>query len=295
MNDDLFYLKDGLLLAVTKKTVVGGGNRTSSVCYSKSGQKYRGANVDSDTHLLNLSSEQVALLLAISHQDYLIEEITTMTENGSAFVLDPLVVKIVIDFCVRTGGEIRYSVVNTEGEVIFECEAITKLIPFYKPSPTILSKTKSAILRESHSPILARTPIKDELKKYAQLGLLNDFPTHDNASSYGASVLTEGGVIYYTGQYSSFEKRTMVHSEMAAIILALMDGKTKITALGLVSTKFTDTPCEICGCCRQFFSEISSKYNLNMELYCFAKDTNEFKQYTLTELLPNQWSSKKWL
>lgn len=295
MNEELFYLKDGLLLAVTKKIVVDGGSRTSSVCYSKSGQKYRGANVDSDTHLLNISSEQVALLLAVSQHDYLIKEIVTMTEKPATFVLDPLVVKILIDFCMRTGVEIKYSVVNTESEIIFECEAITKLIPFYKPSPTILSKTQNAKLTESHSSLLLETETNKELKKYALLGLLNDFPTHDNASSYGASVLTEDGAIYYTGQYSSFEKRTMIHSEMAAIILALMDGKTKITALGLVSTKFTNTPCEICGCCRQFFSEISSKYNLDMKLYCFAKDTEDFRQYTLSELLPNQWSSKKWL
>lgn len=294
MDDEISYLKDGLALAVAKKTVAGDGARTSSVCYSKSGRKYRGANVDSDTHLLNIPSEQVSLLLAVSHQDYLIDKIVTMVEKEENFVLDPLIVKIMVDFCTRTGEEIKYRVINMEGKTIFENDTVTKLIPFYNPSSTILSKTQNTNLAESHSVRLLGVSLEKELKKYALEGLPMSFTTYNSASGYGTAVTTEDGEVYYSGQYSSFEKRYNIHSEMSAVILALMGGKTKITALGLVSTKFTDTPCEICGCCRQFLAEISSKYNLKMKFYCFAKDTDEFKEYTLDQLLPSQWTSKNW-
>ncbi|MEK7614091.1 MAG: cytidine deaminase [Patescibacteria group bacterium] len=293
MPDELSYLKDGLLLAVAKKALVGGGNRSSSVCYSKSGQKYRGANVDSDTHLLNISSEQVALLLAVSREDYLVEEIVTMVEKNDGFVLNPLVVKILVDFCARVGREIKYRIININGDIVFESETVTKLISFYTPVPNLLSKTINAKPGESHSAFIEGAPISEELKKYALIGLSKCFTTHDSASGYGASAITEDGTIYHAGQYSSFEKRSNIHAEMAAMILALMDGKTKITALGIVSTKYADTPCEICGCCRQFLAEISSRYGLSMKFYCFAKDNEKFKEYTLDALLPNQWSSKK--
>ncbi|MFA5841459.1 MAG: cytidine deaminase [Candidatus Paceibacterota bacterium] len=294
MVDELSYLKDGLALAVAKKTVVGVGSRTSTVAYSKSGRKYRGANIDSDTNLLNISSEQSALLLAVAHSDYLVEEVVTLVEKDEGFIVNPFTVKTMIDFCVRTGGEIKYRVVNIDGKEIFSVPKVTEIIPFYKPHQNILEKVKGAVPSESKAPFQTSIPVPDQLKKYAVEGLGKCFHTYNNASAYSTAVLTEDSVIYYSGQYSSFEKRGGIHSEMAAPILALMDGKTKIVALGLVSTKFTDTPCEICGCCRQFLAEISSKYDLSINLYCFAKDTDEFKQYTLDELLPNQWSSKKW-
>jgi cytidine deaminase len=281
-------------LAVAKTTVFGGGNRSSSVAYSKSGKKYRGASVGSDTNLLNVSSEQSALLMAVAHSDYNVEKIVTLVEKNDGFMVNPFTVKTIIDFCVRTGSEIKYRVIDINGKEIFTAEKITEMIPFYHPAQNILEKVKGAVLSESKAALEAGVPIPDQLKKHAIDGLSKCFHTYNNASAYSTAVLTEDGTIYYSGQYSSFEKRGGIHSEMAAPILALMDGKTKITALGLVSTKFTDVPCEICGCCRQFLSEITSKYGLNINLYCFAKDTDELKQYTLGELLPNQWSSKKW-
>ncbi len=294
MADELSYLKDGLPLAVVKK-VIGGANRTSSVCYSKSGRKYRGANIDSDTNLLNISSEQSALLLAVSHSDYEVEEMVTLVEKSDGFMVNPFTVKTMIDFCVRTGSEIRYRIIDMDGREIFSAPKISETISFYRPPQKILSKVTGAVISENKATFDKSLSVKDQLKKYADEGLSKCFHTYDNASAYSTAVLTEDGTIYYTGQYSSFEKRGSIHSEMAAPILALMNDKTKITALGLVSTKFTDTPCEICGCCRQFLAEISAKYDLNIKLYCFAKDTMEFKQYSLDELLPNQWSSKKWL
>jgi cytidine deaminase len=131
------------------------------------------------------------------------------------------------------------------------------------------------------------------LKQVAKDAITKNFPTYDSASGYGAAVVTSEGNIFSSGQYSSFEKRLNIHAEMGAVLNSLMHQRKNIIALALVSSKFKDVPCEICGCCRQFLSEMSSRFNLNLTYYCFALETDAYKTYTLEELLPSPWSSLK--
>jgi cytidine deaminase len=295
MNEDIQYLIEGLECAVAKKNDTHApGHRSVSLCYSESGKKYRGANVDSDTNLLTISPEQSALLSAVAHHDYRIKEIVTLVEQQEDAIVNPTTIKILIDFSVRTGITISYRIIDINGDVLFNIQNVRNTIPSYIPPTMILSKTREETLTIAKEILDANTSLPEQLKKYAQRGLLSSFTTSDTASGYGAAVTTEDGSIYFTGQYSSPEKRSGVHAEMAAITLALMDNNQKIVSLGLVSTKYEEDPCEICGCCRQFLAEINAKYNLNISLYCFAKNTDDFKQYTIDELLPHQWSSKKW-
>lgn len=296
MSDELPYLIEGLELAVAKKGGAGTpAHRSVSVCYSKSGRKYRGANVDSDTNLLTISSEQTALLSAVAHHDYQIQELTTLVEQKEDIIIDPITIKILVDYSARTETIISYRIIDREGTLLFSTKNVRELIPFYIPTVRVLSKTRKATECVAQEVLDTSAPFTQQLKTFAQRGLLSSFTTNDTASGYGAAVATEDGKIYFTGQYSSTEKRSGVHAEMASVILSLMDNNKKIIALGLISTKYEDTPCEICGCCRQFLAEISTKYNLDISLYCFAKNTDDIKQYTLDELLPHQWSSKKWL
>ena len=296
MNEEILYMTEGLELAVAKKGAGGTpAHRSVSLCYSDSGKKYRGSNIDSDTNLLTMSSEQVALLSSVAHHDYKINEVVTLVEQTEDAIVNPVTIKILADFSMRTGTNISYRIIDMKGVLLFKTHNICELMLFYTPPTTVLSKVHEATISTAKEILDAKTSLPQQLKSSACKGLLSSFTTSDTASGYGAAVATEDGNIYFTGQYSSTEKRSGVHAEMAAIILALMDNNKKIIALGLISTKYEESPCEICGCCRQFLSEISSKYHLNISLYCFAKNTDEFKKYTLEELLPHQWSSKKWL
>ncbi len=296
MHDELQYLAEGLELAVAKKGGVGTpAHRSVSVCYSTSGKKYRGANVDSDTNLLTIYSEQTALLSAVAHHDYKIQEMVTLVEQAEDAVINPVVIKILVDYSARTGTNISYRIIDIKGALLFNTHNVRDLISFYIPQLAILSKTHSTSECTAQEILSADAPLAQQLKTFATRGLLSSFTTSDTASGYGAAVATEDGKVYFTGQYSSTEKRSGVHAEMAAVILSLMNDNQKIVALGLISTKYEDSPCEICGCCRQFLAEVSSKYDLNISLYCFAKNTDQIKRYTLDELLPHQWSSKKWI
>ncbi|MBI1974579.1 MAG: hypothetical protein HYS51_01900 [Candidatus Zambryskibacteria bacterium] len=282
-------LKSGLNLCILKSTSI---ERTSSIAITEK-REYLGALIGSDTHLLNIPSEQTALALSVGSTDFPVKEIVTMSENGSSLV-SPVVIKILVDYAARTGAPLKYKIVNTNGEALFETKDVRLVFPLYNPSPIPISKIK-----EKYSPNRAEIKIgADEisvrLKEYAILGLNRNFPLYDSASSYGTAVYTSQGNIYYAGQYSSPDKRLNLHSEMTAILSALMDNERDIIDIGVVSTKYPDSPCNMCGICRQFISEISSKLNISPNLYCFASETSEFKKWSIAEYLPDSWSSKKW-
>ena len=135
--------------------------------------------------------------------------------------------------------------------------------------------------------------IEMQLRKWARIGCGNNFPTRDGASGYGAAVLTAAGNIYYGGQYSTFEHRLGVHAEMATLLNALMDGARDITHIGIASSKFVDTLCSPCGCCRQFIAEMSRTYDFSPGIYLFASGNEQFKLCSINELLPVQWTNRK--
>lgn len=293
MDIELERLRQGLELCITKKI---GTERGSSIAYSKSGKSYMGALVESDTHLLNIAPEQTALCLAIQKRDYGIERVVTMSENAKQNeAVSPIIIKILVDYTRRTGTTLGYTILNQNGDVFFETADVRDIVPFYSPAPVILERVKTNLpIEENTAQIdLSSNNLHAILKEYAILGLDRAFPTYDSASGYATAVATKNGKVYFSGQYSSFEKRTGIHSETAAMIAALMDKNRDITHLALVSTKYKKDPCTLCGICRQFLFEISSQFNLDIKILCFALKSDLFHKYSIDAYLPNAWSSKK--
>lgn len=293
MKDTLQTLIQSLDRGLLKKKDT---NRVSSIAYSKSGKQYAAGKITFDTGVLDSSSELIALALSAQYNDYGVNKIVTLTENPEeGRTVSPVVLKTIIDHTVRTGMPIEYMIIDIEGNELFYSENISKTFSYYNPPISILSKVKEnrEITENKATFNLDKDSAKDILKKYALLGLERSFTTYDSASGYSAAVLTKNGTIYFSGLYSSFGGNTGLHSEMTAILSALMDGNKDITHLGLLSTRNPDTPCNLCGCCRQFAAEVVNRLDLNLKIFCFAKDNDEYEKHTIEKYLPSQWTSKK--
>ena len=219
-------LHEALFLSVTKKARTDGNGNAASVAISKSGKSYFGGKAESDTNLLDVTSEQTALLIAVQHRDFQIVEVATLIDSTKP-IISPLALKVMADFANRTGTKIAYSVLDAEGTTVFKVKNVLDAIPFYHPEPSDL-KLKKVAPKANWAKVAKNSKNTDEaaiaqaLKKYALKGLELAFTTYQGASSYGAAVLTESGKIFYSGQYSSPDKRLMVHAEMGAILAALM-------------------------------------------------------------------------
>lgn len=288
-------LRKALFLSVTKKARTDGNGNAASVAISKSGKTYYGGKAESDTNLLDVTPEQTALLIAAQHRDFQISEVVTLIDSTKP-IISPLALKVMADFANRTGTKIAYSVLDAEGTTVFKVKNVLDAIPFYQPEPSDL-KLKKVAPKANYATLPGHTnntEIAEVLKKYALKGLELAFTTYQGASSYGAAVLTESGKIFYSGQYSSPDKRLMVHAEMGAILAALMAKEEKLTHLAVVSDKFETEPCQTCGPCRQFITELSKRYGWKLQVYCFAKKQPVYNTYSMETLLPNSWSSKKW-
>lgn len=289
MAADLKKLKEWMGKSVLKK-----GPRTASFAKSESGNLYFGAHVGSDTNLLDISAEQVALLRSVQNNDFGVKEVITMAEETE---VSPINIKVIVDYAIRVQRPIKYKILNANGTVFFETADVSKEVPFYKKENVVLQRVTGA-KEISGNKLAAGVKTEEEavreLKKYASLAINRNFPTYDSASGYGSAVMTEDGFLYWSGQYSSFEKRTNIHSEMGAVISAIMDGRPKIAHLGVVSSKYPDSPVQMCGCCRQFLAEMAAKFEFEPKIYCFSKDTDEMDIFSLENYLPKLWSSKKW-
>lgn len=286
---ELDILKSALGLCIVKEN---SSERSASVAYAASGNIYAGALVEGDTNLMTIPSEHVALARSTVSNDFPITKVVTLHAGEAPFSVSPIVVKILADYAARTGTPIAYSVVGAGGATLFGTEDARDLFPHYAPITIDISRTKQA-----YSPNKRKTPnidIAAELKAAAIEGLTRNFPLYDTASGYGTAVLTKDGTLYFGGQYSAPDKRLGLHSEMTTLLSAFMDGATDIAAIGLVSTKYKDEPCNMCGICRQFVAEMSAKFGFAAELYCFAKDADESNVYTIEHYLPSSWTSKKW-
>lgn len=296
MKIDFDKLNNGLKLSIVKKKQKTGSFRTASIGYSQSGQSYLAGNISSDTNMHDITSEQAVLVLAVQNNDFQIDRLVTLVENPNPQqTVSPLVIKILIDYQVRTGTTVNYTIIDKKEKILFKSKDITKLMPFYNPPANPLQKTKKSNISRNYIIINRRKNIKSVLKEYALLGIERGFTTYDSATGYGVSVLTDKNNLYFGGQYSSPDKRIGLHAEMAVAISALMSGKKeRITHLGVVSTKYEDKPCQICGCCRQFLSEIIQRDKTDIKFFCFAKDNNLYNKYSINQLLPSRWSSMNW-
>lgn len=288
--NELSILKETLNKSLSKK------NKSASIAHSKSSETYTAGSVESDTHLLNYSSEQVALMLSTLSNDYKVNKVVTLFESEDdmeKISVSPITLKALIDHQIRTGEIISYEIINLAGEKIFSIENVSDALPLYKPELNILEKTKSIPIESYKIKLTDLNSIPSILKKYAVKAVAKNFPTADVATGYGTAVLTKDGTLYFGGQYSSFDHRIGFHSEVNTLLAAIMDGNKEISHLGVVSTKHTDKACNCCGICRQFIAEISSKLSLNIEIYTFALDNDTYSQHTIENYLPDQWTNKK--
>ncbi len=290
--DDLEKLRAHQHLSIAKK----GKEKTGSVslAVTKNGGEFFAGNVASDTHLLDFTSVQVALSCAKNRNDLAVEKIVTLQgeENSGGSLL--LSIKVIADFSGRIDAPIAYTVYDFSGKEIFSTRDVKKEVPFYVPKVSPLVE-RLKVQPSSNSVTSKETNKTTELQKYAIEGVTRNLPTYDAASGYGVAVLLEDGQIVFGGQYGSYDNRLGMHAEMSVVLDALMNHPgQKILELALVSTKYEDEPCSICGACLQFFSEISDRYNLDIKYHCFAFKNETVKTFSLQELLPQRWTSKNW-
>lgn len=269
--------------------------RSSSLAFTESGKKYLGVLVESDMNIVNITSEQTALTLSVLSRDFPIRQIITMYQGANQFALSPLILKVLIDYQSRTQKPLAYTVIDPNGLVLFETKDARQVFPLYDPPAINISQTKKNFSTNKKSLKLRPKEIPQVLRKYALQGVKRNFPLYESASGYGAAIYTKSGEIYFGGQYSSPDKRLGLHSEMTVFLSTLMDNATDITHIGLVSTKYKDTPCNMCGACRQFISDMSAKFKFDAQLHCFAYETGKELVHTIDHYLPYAWTSKKWL
>lgn len=284
MDKILDLLKGKLELCVLSKT---NNSRSVSVAISSKLNQYYSGRFESINHLNHITSEAGALVISMQNNDFGIEKVITLTESQKH--VDPLVLKIVKDFAIRTGTSIEYIVYDKDNNQLFQTNDIKKELSFYKPDLKQLSKTMEFVpegnlvnLRE-----LNEENIPKILREYAIKGITRNFPNYDSASGYGAAIITRNNNLYFSGQYSSPDNRLGVHAEMGAVLAAVMNGDKEIKYIGIISSKFKESCCAVCGGCRQFLVEHSSRTSTPLTVYSFAKEKDEFKVYNLQDYLPD--------
>ncbi len=265
--------------------------RQSSIAISANNHIYPGANVDSQNHILTIPSELSALLVATSNNDASIKKVYTFSEDPETSVyLLPLVLKILIDHYRRTGEIIAYELYD-QSRTLFSTLDVSTVFPFYTPTAKpIFSYPAAHVSPNEYLPSSPKS-VEENLFEAAKLGLHRAFTTSSHATAYGAAVLTKTNRIFFSGQYSSFDHRANVHAEMSAIINAFMAGEKEIVAIGVLSNKHLQMPCDMCGICRQFAIEMANLINENPQIYTFALENRDCKKYSLASYLPSYWKN----
>lgn len=239
---------------------------------------YYSGKIGSKSHLLTIPSELGALVQATSHGDPKVKEVITFT-NGNYF--HKYIEQLLEAHAQRVGKSIQFRVYYTNGNLLLDkkIEAPTQSLSFWKKWK-IRDNTSSA---EGSA---------REMYERALTGMKTHFGTSEQFSQYGACVQA-GDKLYWTGAYSSPDERLGLHAEMGAAVLALMDGQTRIEEVALVSSKFDSTPTPMCGCCRQFFSEIAELQGAEIKVHSFSRDGEKRRETTIQDLLPHAWSSNQ--
>ena len=94
----------------------------------------------------------------------------------------------------------------------------------------------------------------------------------------GAAVLAESGKIYGGANVENASYGATVCAERSAISAAVNAGERKLTAIAI-----TETPC---GLCRQVMREFCDPKTFKVIV---GKNTEDFKVFTLDELLPESF------
>ena len=94
----------------------------------------------------------------------------------------------------------------------------------------------------------------------------------------GAAVLAESGKIYGGANVENASYGATICAERSAILAAVNAGERKLTAIAV-----TETPC---GMCRQVMREFCDPKTFRVIV---AKSVEDYKEYTLDELLPESF------
>ncbi|MGO1368125.1 MAG: cytidine deaminase [Senegalia sp. (in: firmicutes)] len=97
----------------------------------------------------------------------------------------------------------------------------------------------------------------------------------------GAALLTDDGKIYKGCNIESASYSPTNCAERTAIFKAVSEGDKNFTAIAVTSDSGYTFPC---GVCRQVMREFSPK----LKIY-IVKNENEYKEFTLEELLPHSF------
>jgi len=257
---------------------------SASVAVTSSSLYFSGL-FESRTHLLDVTSELGSLVSAVSCKDPHVSCVITLVDGH--FILNPLIVKILCDHVRRTGTVLSYRVYSFTGSLLFSCDNIINL--YYTPDIMVLDKISSWEPRVNKIAVDPSVALDKQLYDCAIAGLETHFSS-TSSSCYGAAVLVDG-FIYFGGVYSCFDKRLNLHAEMSAALCAFVDSRYAISHVAVVSHKFVDTVTLMCGCCRQFFSEIVLKTGVPITVFCFSYDGSHVLTLPLNDLLPYVWNS----
>ncbi|RMD57643.1 hypothetical protein D6825_03420 [Candidatus Woesearchaeota archaeon] len=257
---------------------------TASIAIAKNGLHASG-KMESRTHLLDVTSEQAALAIATARGDPCVSEVITIAQGD--WSLSILAIKIMVDHARRVGTRIAYSAYSVSGEKLFSCTDVSDL--FYTPGEDIIENISSWNPEKNEKEIEIAENSTLELRAAAIRGSRFHFSS-GTATKYGAAVEAEGK-LYSAGAYSSYDRRLNLHAEMVAALCAIADGNKNITKVGIISNKFKKEPVQMCGCCRQFFSEIEKKTGRKITIIGFAYETDSSFETTLDKYLPGAWHS----
>ena len=107
----------------------------------------------------------------------------------------------------------------------------------------------------------------------------------------GAALLTEGGVIYGGCNVENASYGMTNCGERTAFFKAISEGEKSFTAIAIVGGKTSGEGASFsdyaypCGACRQVMKEFCK----DDFLVIVAKDVQDYKEYTLEELLPHSF------
>lgn len=133
--------------------------------------------------------------------------------------------------------------------------------------------------------------MEEQLIKMALKARLNSYSPY---SSYavGAALLTENDKIYTGCNIENSSYGAANCAERTAIFKAVSEGETTIKMIAIVGGPRDDNPDKLsgfaypCGICRQVMREFSNPSNLKIIV---AKSVDDYKEYTLEDLLPNSF------
>lgn len=108
-----------------------------------------------------------------------------------------------------------------------------------------------------------------------------------SAYCVGAALLTESGRVYSGCNVESASYGATICAERTAVVKAVSEGERRFAAIAIVGGRREEAAplrdfAFPCGICRQLLYEFSPDMTVIV-----ARSTDDYRQYTLTELLPN--------